>query len=92
MNNIGDMSNDLPAWAREMDEILRSHRIDPAALRVDDFESFYSARADALLDIIEDAMGKKIAREPGLFGKDREVEDYDDGPEDWDDEENLEVA
>ncbi len=42
----------------EQDAILRSHLIDPALLRADDFEGFYAARKQALLDIIEGAMGK----------------------------------
>jgi hypothetical protein len=89
---LGTLEKKSKVDPERMDELLRSHRIGPDALRADDFESFYSARGDALLEIIEAAMGKKIAREPGLFGQGGAVEDYDDGPEDWDDEENLEVA
>jgi hypothetical protein len=46
-----------------MDEILASHLIDPASLRVDDFETFLQVRSSALLDRIEKAMGKAIARD-----------------------------
>jgi hypothetical protein len=46
-----------------MDEILRSHVIDPAALRADDFSRFFEARSQALLERIEKAMGKAIARD-----------------------------
>jgi hypothetical protein len=46
-----------------MDEILRSHLIDPAALRTDDFDRFFEARSRALLAKIEKATGKPIARE-----------------------------
>jgi hypothetical protein len=47
-----------------MDEILHSHQIAPAALRTDYFDAFFQARSQALLEIIEKAMGKKaIARE-----------------------------
>jgi hypothetical protein len=54
-------SNIEPA---RMDEILHSHQIAPAALRTDDFDAFFQARSQALLEIIEKAMGKKaIARE-----------------------------
>jgi hypothetical protein len=45
-----------------MDEMLRSHLIDPAALRADDFDRFFEARSRALLEKIEKAMGKAIAR------------------------------
>jgi hypothetical protein len=44
-----------------MDEILRSHLIDPLALRADDFDRFFEARSEALLAKIEKAMGKSIA-------------------------------
>jgi hypothetical protein len=40
-----------------------SHLIDPAALRADDFDRFFQARSQALLEKIEKAMGLPIARE-----------------------------
>lgn len=43
-----------------MDEILRSHIIDPVALRTDNFEVFFQARQKALLNRIEQAMGKSL--------------------------------
>lgn len=43
-----------------MDEILRSHLIDPVAIRSDVFASFFKSRADAILDRIEAAMGKPV--------------------------------
>lgn len=46
-----------------MDDILRSHVIEPAHLRADDFDAFFQARERALLERIERAMGKPIARE-----------------------------
>jgi hypothetical protein len=46
-----------------MDDILRSHLIDASALRADDFDRFFEARSQALLDKIENAMGKSVARE-----------------------------
>jgi hypothetical protein len=44
-----------------LDEILRSHRIDPTLLRSDSFEEFVRSRAGNLLDLIEGAMGKSIS-------------------------------
>ena len=41
--------------------LLASHRIPVQALRSDDFESFYSERQQALLELIEGVMGKKVA-------------------------------
>lgn len=49
--------------AERMDEILRSHVINPSLLRNDDFESFFAEREVALLDRIERAMGKPLARD-----------------------------
>jgi hypothetical protein len=46
-----------------MNEILRSHLIDPVALRGDDFDTFFQARKEALLDRIEKAMDKPIPRD-----------------------------
>ncbi|RKU07009.1 hypothetical protein C6503_24875 [Candidatus Poribacteria bacterium] len=50
-----------------MDEILTSHLICPSALRDNNFEKFFEDRKAALLDIIEEAMGKEIIREPVIF-------------------------
>lgn len=46
-----------------MDALLDSHRIDPEALRTDDFQRFYQARKLALLGLIEKAMGKAVVGE-----------------------------
>lgn len=43
-----------------MDAILRTHAINPALLRNDDFQAFYAARKQALLVIIGHAMGKAV--------------------------------
>ncbi len=45
-----------------MDDILRTHLIDPASLRADQFEAFYQARKAALLEIVAKAMGKAVAQ------------------------------
>jgi hypothetical protein len=78
--------------AERMDEILRSHCIAPDELRGDRFWEFYGARAESLLQRIEAATGKTVAREPALFRRGVVVEAYDEGPEDWDNEEPLEEA
>jgi hypothetical protein len=39
--------------------ILRTHCIDPALLRSDDFDGFFSNRKAALLALVERAMGKQ---------------------------------
>lgn len=45
-----------------MNAILRSHFIDPEALRSDDFSGFFEKRREALLKLVEEAMGKTIER------------------------------
>jgi len=43
-----------------LDDILRSHLIDPATLRADDFEAFWRARKLALADLAAGAQGKPV--------------------------------
>ena len=49
----------------ELDAILRTHLIEPALLRNDDFASFYTARQQALEGLVADAMQKPVVREVG---------------------------
>jgi hypothetical protein len=46
-----------------MNAILESHLIDPSVMRTDDFQLFFDRRFQSLLDIISNAMGKKIEPE-----------------------------
>ena len=48
-----------------LDEILRSHLIEPEHLRNDDFEAFYAARTAALSDLVGSAMDKPVVDEHG---------------------------
>ena len=43
-----------------LDEILRSHLIEPKYLRCDDFKSFFAARLQALSGLVADAMDKPV--------------------------------
>jgi hypothetical protein len=74
----------------QMDDILRSHCIEPEVLRADHFWDFYGKRAEALLQRIEAATGKDIARELASFQATAAAEAYEEGPEEWDTEEPLE--
>ena len=67
-----------------MDDILASHRICAQALRTDDFARFFASRAESLLQCIETVIGHQVLREEGLFRLEAPMEDYDDGPKDWD--------
>jgi hypothetical protein len=57
-----------------MDTILKSHFIEPALLRADSFEGFYSARKAALLALVERAMGK-ASMEATAIADDEEGDD-----------------
>jgi hypothetical protein len=46
-----------------MDAVLRTHLIDPVALRAADFEGFFSQRRAALIRLIGEAMGKPVVEE-----------------------------
>lgn len=46
-----------------LDDILRSHAIDPSCMHQDDFVEFFMNREENLLKLIEEAMCKGIARE-----------------------------
>jgi hypothetical protein len=46
-----------------MKEILNSHLINYEAMKLNDFETFFNLRYNALLDRIEKAMGKQINRD-----------------------------
>ncbi|MFY0568951.1 GmrSD restriction endonuclease domain-containing protein [Archangium lansingense] len=62
-----------------MDDILRTHLIDPALLRADSFEAFYSARKAALLAVVERAMGKALGQAVGPVAEDEAEEEDDEG-------------
>ena len=57
-----------------LDDILRSHLIEPDHLRSDDFEAFFDARFRALSEIVADAMGKPVVAEAGTDETERDVE------------------
>lgn len=63
--------------SEQLDDILRSHLIEPSYLRNDDFEGFWESRMHALADLIGSAMGKPVVME---HGRD-EVEVDDDADE-----------
>jgi hypothetical protein len=72
-----------------MEHILRSHLIEPKTLHGNDFDGFFTAREEALLDRIERAMGKPIARErvlpeEALAAKFEDTESLEEGWENFD--------
>jgi hypothetical protein len=78
--------------AAEVDKIVAAHQIDVAALRAADFDSFFAERREALLVLVEDAMGKSPDRDldragsgaesPEVFAEEAEdLDDLDDSAE-----------
>jgi len=49
--------------AGEVDGVLRTHGIDPVALRADDFDAHVEHRREFLIGLIEGAMGKRVQRD-----------------------------
>jgi hypothetical protein len=60
-----------------MNDILRSHLIDPEHLRADRFEQFYQARKAGLLALVSNVMGKVLAPVGEAVPEDAEDEDDD---------------
>lgn len=60
-----------------MDEILSTHLVDPAAIRGDDFESFFRLREQELIKRIEAAMGKKVITESLIVELPDDADDSD---------------
>lgn len=56
-----------------LDDILRSHLIEPAHLRNDDFDAFFAARMDALAGVVAGALGKAVVDEQGADEAEEEV-------------------
>lgn len=86
------LENDGSISTKRMDKILQSHRIKSERLRVDDFWPFFQTRAESLLDCIEQAMEKKVSRDPALFRPETKIEEYEEGPKDWEADEESAVS
>jgi hypothetical protein len=82
----------------KLDEFLRSHLIDPAHLRTDDFQGFWAARKAALVDLAAEAQGKPVLLdedpEQNLSAEgDAEIpDDEDDTETDQDDDEDTSAS
>jgi hypothetical protein len=74
------LARDVEGAGVALNDLLVSHAIDPRLLRSDQFDAFYAARKEALLQLIEAAMGKKALRDGA-----GQPDDYDQ-PQEEDDE------
>lgn len=72
----------------ELDAIIAEHLIDPSTLRTADFTAFFLARRQALLGLVEEAMGKPAQHDvadDALTGGLEDPADFADGPDDVED-------
>ena len=69
--------------SEQLDDILESHEINPAALRAADFDAFFADRKERLLKLISEAMAKEAIRE--IIEVERATADYEDEPEELED-------
>lgn len=83
---VKTIQDDAGLTPLQLDEILISHEIDPGALRTASFEDFFVKRTDALLGIIEEAMGKKAIRESR---SDESADAFEDDPSSEPDDASL---
>jgi hypothetical protein len=67
-----------------LDDILRSHLIEPEHLRNDDFDAFMAARTTALTSLIADAMGKPVVHDHGANESELMLDFDDPGADDED--------
>jgi hypothetical protein len=61
---LSRLQNSAGITVEQLDANLRTHLVDPAMLRADDFHRFFAARKAALLGRIEQVTGKRI--DPGI--------------------------
>lgn len=70
------LQNQFEISEDRMNEILRSHVVDAPSLRTDDFDTFFEARQQALLERIEEVMGKPVIQIP-VEDEAAEMRDYE---------------
>ena len=58
-----------------LDDILRTHLIEPTLLRADDFEGFFNMRMKALSTLVSEAMGKPVFEGESSDEPETEVDD-----------------
>ena len=68
--------------SEELDDILRTHLIEPDHLRNDDFDAFFNTRIEALSDIVSKEMGKPVVREQGTNEVEQDAEEPEEDDED----------
>lgn len=60
-----------------LDDLLRTHLVDPDALRADDFDAHFARRRDALVHLVEEALGKSVQRDVGTGAPEEGLDSFD---------------
>ena len=60
---LGALERDAGIEGHELDQLLRTHRIDPGLLRADDFDSFFNHRGAELVQLVETATQRTVTRD-----------------------------
>jgi hypothetical protein len=61
----------------ELDNILRTHLVDPDAMRSTNFDAYFASRRDALVRLVEKAMGKVVQRDIEAGQPEESAEHFD---------------
>jgi hypothetical protein len=81
---VDRLQKDQQLSAERLDSLLTTHLVDPATLRTADFEGFFRARQEALVGVIESAIGKRVFRDLSEGRPTELPEAYEAEPDDLD--------
>ncbi|MCZ2830492.1 DUF262 domain-containing protein [Modestobacter sp. VKM Ac-2986] len=60
---LGVVAKKAGIGAAQLDGLLATHLVDASSLRTDDFDSYFVARREALVKLVEKAIGKAVQRD-----------------------------
>lgn len=88
------LERDQKLASDKLDRLFSTHLVEPVALRAADFDAFFTARQEALVAVVEKAMGKPVFRDLATGEHPTELpEQYDEIEDDeFDDLDDLEPA
>lgn len=78
--------------AEDLDKVLRTHLLDPAALRAADFGTFFTRRRAGLIALMSEAMGKPVVEDLTEVAEIEEVGDYEAEEDDITDDDLVAVG
>ena len=63
--------------AERVDGLLRTHLVDPEALRASDFDAHFTRRREALVQLVEKAIGKTVQRDVSAGEPEETLDHFD---------------